>query len=839
MNAVAWILLALRHQRRHPLTAVGIILSMAFAIGSIGALLSIVRVTFLQPLPVYQPERLLSIYTRFGGESQVFPMSFPNYEDLRDRSRSFDGLTAFQAIEVSVGDQHPEVFWGQIVTSNFFSVLGVPLALGRGFLPAEEKELGAHRVVILNYRLWQRRFGGDRSILGSSVYINGHPYEIVGIAAKDFTGTGKLLEFQLWIPFGMHPEIFSWSANIPKRDWQIFRVVGRLKAGVTRSQATQEIRTIFDGLVQENPIENENQRAGVTSLADSGLGINQRERYLRVTALLSAITGLFLLLTCANAANLLLQQALDQRQDLAVRLALGCQWRSIIGFLLFESILLSILGGICGVGVAAGFRSLLWHLRPPEMQMAVAYPTINTSVMSMMLGISVFCGVFVGIAPSWQLKRQDLFRFLRLDRSHAATEGSSPLFRKFLVGTQVGLAFLTLICTNLTIGNLVSLYNTDPGFRDDVFFVTLNPRLAGHDAQASQRVLERVRAELANRPSLEIVGLTESRPFKDLRNVRGMLFRDDIPGPHNRGQIVPVASVSPGYLETLGVPLLEGRGIAPQDREDSPRVAVINDTLALRHWPGKSPVGERFRFAEEPSISITVIGVVKEFKQGTLDEPPAGFVFLPMAQYPVSKASVAVRSKADLHLLFPEIRHAVETVDPHLALLQPMTSSDLLKSARAPHRLGTALLSVFGFAAVILSGLGVFSLVNHFIQQRRIEIGIRLALGARGPQILNLLIRQVLGAAVVGLMMGGLLSRALLQRLGWLQFEQSSFWIAVLAAACFMLVLCLSATIIPAIQGVFKNPSSSLREETGKNDSALRLATGIKTRLASGKEVNS
>jgi predicted permease len=814
---------------------------MAFAIGSIGALLSIVRVTFLQPLPVREPERLLSIYTRFGGEAQIFPMSFPNYEDLRDRSKSFAGLTAFQAIEVSIGDQHPEVLWGQMVTSNFFSVLGVPLALGRGFLPAEEKELGAHRVAILNYRLWQRRFGGDPSILGSSVYVNGHPYEIVGIAAKDFTGTGKLLEFQIWIPFGMHPEIFPWTANVAKRDWQIFRVVGRLKPEVSLSRAGQEIRAIFAGLVQENPIENENQRAGVTSLADSGLGINQRDRYLRVTALLSVVTGLFLLLTCANAANLLLQQALDQRQDLAVRLALGSRWGGIVGFLLFESALLSILGGICGIGVANSFRSLLWHLRPPEMQLAVTYPAIDISVMLTMLGISVLCGLFVGLAPAWQLKRQDLFRFLRLDRSHAATEGSSPSFRKALVGMQVGLAFLTLICTNLTLGNLVSLYNTDPGFRNDVLFVTLNPRLAGHDAQSSQRVLERVRLELAGRASVESVGLTESRPFKDLRNVRGMLFRDDIAGPHNRGQLVSIASISPGYLETLGVPLLEGRGIGPQDLENSPRVAVINQTLAERHWSGKSPIGERFRFAEEPTIPVTIIGVVKEFKQGTLDEPPAGFAFLPLSQYPVTKATVAVRSVADPRLLFPEIRRAVESVDSHLSLQQPMTSSELLKNARAPQRLGTALLSVFGVAALVLSGLGVFSLVNHFVQQRKVEIGIRLALGARGPQILSLLIKQVLGASLAGLVIGGFLSRALLQRLGWLRFEQSNFWMAVLVAACFMLVLCLGATVIPAIQGVFKNPSSSLREETGtiKRRFALRLATGIKARLAPGKEVNS
>ena len=398
VNVHGWFLRVVRHQRRNRLVGAGIVLSMALAIGCVGALLSIVRATFFQPLPIHEPERLLSLCTRVGGDARVFPMSFPNYEDLRDRSRSFTGITAFQAIEVSIGVHNPEVLWGQMVTSNFFAVLGSPLALGRGFFPAEEREVGAHRVAVLNYRLWQRKFGGDPAVLGSSIYVDGHPYEVVGIAAKEFTGTGKLIEFQIWIPFGMHPEVFYWTSDVRKRDWQIFRVVGRLKPGVEISQAAQEVRTLFAGLVREYPGENANQQADVTSLADSSLGLNQKERYLRVTFLLSAVTGLFFLLTCTNVVNLLLQQALAQRQDLAVRLALGSRWGGIAGFLLFESTLLAVVGGICGIGVAQGVRSLLWHLRPPEMQMAVTYPAIDARLMLVMLGIAVLCGLVVGFA---------------------------------------------------------------------------------------------------------------------------------------------------------------------------------------------------------------------------------------------------------------------------------------------------------------------------------------------------------------------------------------------------------------------------------------------------------
>jgi predicted permease len=825
-----WIFRAVRHQSRNRLVGAGIVLSLALAIGCVGALLSIVRATFFQPLPIHEPERLLSLCTRVGGDARVFPMSFPNYEDLRDRSRSFAGITAFQAIEVSIGIQHPEVLWGQLVTSNFFSVLGVPMALGRGFLPAEEREVGAHRVAVLNYRLWQRKFGGDRSVLGSSIYIDGHPYEVVGIAANAFTGTGKLIEFQIWIPFGMHPEVFYWTSNVRKRDWQIFRAVGRLKPGIVIPEAAQEVRTLFAGLVKEHPSENANQQADVTSLADSSLGLNQKERYLRVTFLLSAVTGLFLLLTCTNVANLLLQQALAQRQDLAVRLALGSRWGGIAGFLLFESALLSVVGGICGIGVAQGVRSLLWHLRPPEMQMAVTYPAIDARLMLVMLGIAVLCGLVMGLAPAWQLKRQDLFQFLKLDRSHVASARSSPALRKILVGAQVGLACLTLVCTTLMIGKLISLYNTRPGFREDTLFVTLNPKLVGHDARSSQRVLEEVRLDLAHRASVQSVGLTESRPMKDLRNVRGMLFKDDLAGPHNRGSIVSVASISPGYLETLGVPLLQGRGIRPQDVERSPRVALINRTLADLRWRGRSPVGERFRFAEEPTTSVTIVGVVEEFKQGTLDEPPAGFVFLPMTQYPVVRASIAIRGSVRPQLLFAELQRAVDAVDPKVPLLQPMTSSELLRKARAPHLLGTALLGVFGLAALGLSGLGVFSLVNHFVEQRRAEIGVRMALGARTPQVLGLLIQQIIGASATGLVVGVVSSRIWLQRLGWLRFEQASFWFAVLVSACFMLVLCVGATLVPACRAVFRSPASSLREEAGGEGKFLpfRLATGIK-----------
>ncbi len=838
---ITWLLRTLRDLRHHRLVTAGIVLSVALAIGCVGALLSIVRATFLQPLPIHEPDRLLSLCTQIRGDARIFPMSFPNYEDLRYRSRSFSGVTAFQAIEVSLGLQHPEVLWGQMVTHNFFSVLGVPMALGRNFLPVEDRELGAHRVAILNYHLWQRKFGGDPAILGSSIYVNGRPYQVVGVAADHFTGTGKLIEFQIWVPFGMHPEIFYWSTNIAKRDWQIFRAVGRLKPGVPISRADQEVRTLFAGLVHEHPAENANQIATVTSLADSSLGLNQRERYLRVTFLLSAVTGLFLLLTCANVANLLLQQALAKRQDFAVRLALGSGWADLAGFLLFESTLLAIGGGACGIVVAQGIRTLLWRLRPPEMQMAVAYPAIDLRLMLMMLGIAAACGLLVGGMPAWQLRRQDLFQFLKLDRAHSATGRSSPGLRKALVATQIGLAFLTLACTSLMIGKLLALYNTHPGFRDDLLFVTLYPKLAGRDADTSQRVLDEIRHQLALRPSIKGLGLTESRPMKDLRNVRGLLFNNDLPGPHSRGDLVAAASISPGYLETLGVAVLSGRGIDPRDVEHSPRVALINRTLAHRHWRERSPVGDHIRFAEDPTVSLTVVGVVDEFKQGTLDEPPAPFVFLAMSQYPVARAGLAVRGSLRPELLLSEVRQAVDAIDPQVPILQPMTSRDLLVAARAPHRLGTTLLGIFGLAAITLTGLGVVSLIAHYVAERRTEIGIRMALGAGPHQILRLIVAQMAGATAAGLIVGGLVSRLWLDRLGWLRLEQASFWPAVGAAAGFILALCIVAALLPARRALRADPADCLREQ-GSNSQNLeftRRATGIKARSAlKGGEIN-
>jgi putative ABC transport system permease protein len=835
-----WLVRALRHLKREPLVAVGTIVSMAFAIGCIGALLSIVWATFVQVPPVHEPERLLSLYTRVEGDGRILPVSFPNYEDLRDRVRSFAALTAFQAIEVSVGAQHPEVVWGQMVTSNFFSVLGVRLELGRGFLPEEERELGAHRVVVLNYHFWQRKFGGDPAVVGTSVQIDGHPYEVVGVAAPEFTGTGKLINFQVWIPLGMHPEVFAWSEHIPQRDWQVLHLIGRLQPGVAPGQAEQEAQAVFAQLVLEYPRENADQRLEIVPLSESSLGVNQRDRLLRVTALLSAVTGLFLLLTCTNVSNLLLQQVLAQRQHLAVRLSLGARWSGIVGFLVFESTLLSLVGGACGIGVAVGLRSLLWHLRPPGLRLAAVYPEIDASLMFLMLGVAAFCGVAVALAPAIQLRRQDLLGLLKLESDRTSDSKGSLGMRKVLAGVQIALASLTLVCTSLMVENLVSLYNTDPGFREDVYFVTLYPKLAGLDERSGQQALEALRTALAGRTSIESVGLTESRPLKDLRTVRGILFQDDVASAENHGRLIPVTSISPGYLEALGVSVIEGRGIEDSDDERSPRVALINRTMAARHWPGRSPVGERFRFAEDPTEQITVVGVVDEFKQGSLDEPPDGLVLLPLAQYPAERVTLAVRSSVDPHLVLREVERTVEAIAPELPLIQPMSSTELLRQARAPHRLGTTLLAIFGLAALVLSGLGVFSLVAHFVQQRRTAIGIRVALGADRSQVLRLLLRQVFGPALAGLVLGLIASYAFLLRLGWFDFERASFGGAAAMASGLVAALCLVATLVPAARVTAGAATSSLREETGRRSRTLipRLATGVPAnRATKGGEI--
>lgn len=788
---------------------------MALAIGCVGALLSIVRTTFFQPLPVHDPDSLLSIYTTLQGDSRLLPVSYPNYRDLSERSRSFDALTAFQAIEVSVGANSPEVVWGQMVTQGFFPVLGVPMTLGRGFTSEEDQDLGAHPVVVLGHNLWERKYGGDPGLLGSSIHINDRPYEVVGIAEEGFTGTGKLLEFQLWIPFGMREAVFAWSQHIDKRDWQLFRVVGRLRSHVTAEQAEAEGRAIFSGLVAEHPKENDRQSLSMVSMAHSGLGVNQRDRLLRVTGLLTAITALFLLLTCANVANLLLQKELAGRKNMAVRVALGASWRRLQGSLLTESTLLCLAGGILGIGIASICRSLLWHLRPPELSLMPAYPTIDLPIMLLMMAAAVLCGILVGLVPAWHLSRQDLTIYLKTDRLQGSRGKSSQGLRKVLVGVQICLAFLTLVCTSLMIGNLVSLYSTDPGIDDHVFFVTVNPRLTGYDELSGQRVMEAVRSELTHRPSIRSVGLTDSRPFKDLKTVRGLLLQDDVASPENRGRLFSVSSVSTGYLETLGVSLLEGRGIALQDRQDTPRVAVINKTLAQLYWPDRSPVGLRFRFAEEPDEFVTIVGVVADFQQGTLDEPPAGFLYVPMAQYPVGQVVIALRGTADSGLLMSEVRKAVNRVDPGLPLMQPMTTADMLREARAPHRLGTSLLAVFGLAALGLSGLGVFGLIGHFVQQRRSEIGIRMALGADRRQVLRLLLLQIVPAAGVGLVLGGLMSRGLLQWLGWLRYERTSFFAAVVVAGCVMVSLCVAATLLPGFKVSSANPAYSLRRKAG------------------------
>jgi predicted permease len=742
---------------KSPLFTLAAVASLGLGVGANTTIFSLVNELLLHPLPIQEPSRVVSVYTtdaRNQGRFQRFmTMSYPNLRDYRAQGGHVLGGLAgslFAPFSLTSGGE-PEQILGQVVTGNYFDVLGVPAAVGSTFSwsAAEDEQLGAHPVVVLGHGLWERRFGASATLVGRTIEINRRPFTVLGVMPPRFRATDALGNPELWIPMSMRREVLAGFAaeNMDNRRALLLNAVGRLRPSVTAAQADSALKTIAAGLEKAHPDENGSRSAAVAPL--TGFDPEFRHDLSLAGGVLMAIVGLVLLIACANVANLLLARAAGRRREIAIRIALGASRGRLVRQLLTESALLGLLAGAAGLGIAKVSQDLLWSMRPAFLNAGALELGLSREVLAFTLAVSLLTAILFGLVPALQLSRPQLVDHLK-DRA-ARAGGSARMFglRNVLVMTQVALSLVALVGAGLFLRSLRNAQRTDPGFATTrllvVSFDTGAEGYTGEAAEAFQRtVLERVRTL----PTVEGAVAASSGLFAG--GFSRTVFPEGVDRSDRRnGRLMPLNQVGAGYFETLGIPILRGRAFTEADGAGAPMVAVVNQTMARTLWPDQDAVGQRFRCFGEDWI-LEVVGVARDAKYFTIGEEPQPFFYLPLAQHRSSAVTLHVRAKGDPASALGAVRAQVQSLDPRMPVTNALTAGQLFDQALWAPRMAAALLAAFGLLALLLAAVGVHGVVSCSVSDRTAEFGIRLAMGARPAEVLAMVVRQTVVTASIG-----------------------------------------------------------------------------------------
>ena len=793
-------------------TAVAIA-SLALGIGLNTAIFNLVSAVLLQPLPVRDPARLVSVFT----SDRIYPgllyCSYPNYKDYRDRNTVFSGLALYTPIQATLtGESEPGDVLGQIVSGNYFDVLGVKPVLGRTFLSEEDRVPDAQAVVVISYAFWTRRFAASRSAIGRTIGLNNRRYTIIGAAPKDFHGANALVNTDLWVPMMMYSQLFSMADWVDHRKALLFPVIGRLKDAVSRQQAEDNMKTLTAQLAREYPADNQGRTVTLLPLTESVIQPNSRGGFVLAGGVSLGVSGLVLLIACANVANLLLVRAAGRRKEMALRLALGVGRGRLIGQLLTESALLSIAGLAAALALGRWGRDLLWTFRPPWMLSGDAALRFDGRVLGFTLLIAVLATLLFGLAPAWSATHTDLATELRERRSPWTRAGHRVNVRSVLVMVQLALSVVALTGAGLFLRSLRNAKAVDPGFdAAHMATVALNVKARGFTAAEGREFYARVLERAASLPGVAAASLAFNPPFT-VQRARSISVEGQETGT-GPGAVAPIDLVEPGYFQTVRIPLLRGRAFTSGDSESAPRVAVVNETMARRFWSGKNPIGARLRFFGE-SAPVEIVGVVKDSTYMSLGQAPQMLIYLCLRQNYSPAVTLWVRTTGAPEAMLGAVRREVQSLDRDVLLSDLQTAMQVSHELLWAPRLGAVLFTAFGALAGLLTVVGLYGVISYSVGQRTRELGIRMALGAQPRAVL----RQVLaeGALLVfwGLVLGLVATITIAGVLNSLLFGVSARDPLTLGMVVAVLsVTALAACSAPALRAARIDPMVALRDE--------------------------
>jgi predicted permease len=804
---------------RNPGFAAVAVLSLALGIGANTAIFSVVRQILDSPFPVSEPGQLAAVFTTDKRNPGNLPMSHLNFKDVRQQNAVFTDTASFAFAQVNYlgPGGASEQLLTQVVTGNYFDVLGVRPVLGRTFRPEEDAAGGSGPVAVISYGLWDRQFGRNPNILGETLSLNRHPFTIVGVTPQGFTGTLLFGAPDLWVPMSMHDVVqpgFDWYEQ--RRGLFLF-VFGRLKPGTTIAQAQSNLAALGSQLERDFPNDNQGRTVAVQALTEARVGAGgDGDNLVRISLLLMVVVGVVLLIACANIANLLLARATARAREIAVRLALGAARGRLVRQLMTESILLALLGGAAGLVLGYWTLDLI---RAAPLQLPdnfVRQIQIDGRALVFTLGLSLLTGVLFGLAPALRASRPDLVPVLKNETVPVVGRQRRALrwitARQSLVAAQVALSLIALVAAGLFLRSLMRTASIDPGFETErVLAAGFDLGREGYTQEQGLQLHDRLLERASALPGVAAASIAQNRPFQG-GFLRSVLLEGAESSEQNR-TLVQVNAVTPGYLRTVGIALMRGRDFTSADGQNAPLVVIINETMAERFFPGGDAVGRRFRFFGDTADS-TIIGIARDAKYNGLAEDPTPFVYLPMRQVYNGGANILVRTEAAGAGLADEVRAIVREIDPRLTLLDVGTLQNQVDQALAPQRVMTTLLAVFGALALGLAAVGLYGVASYSVTQRTREIGIRMALGATRQNVLRLILLQGLALVLAGAVLGSLIALLLARSIqGLLVGVSAADPLTFGGTAAVLMAVATLASYFPARRATRIDPLRALRYE--------------------------
>jgi predicted permease len=798
---------ALRQLLRQPGFTILAVVALALGIGANTVLFSTINTLFLRPLSYPQPEQLVRAWGSFPERGlDRANVSWPRFTAWRDGQQIFTDFAAqsFTGFTLT-GRGDPENLNGIRVTENFFRTLGVQPQFGRVFNPDEDRPGGAN-VAMLSHAFWQKRFGGDQNILGQAVTLNGTSFTVIGIMPA--TLKFPFAQTQVWLPRvfeqeGLPPEIIE-------RGTGFLTLLGRMKPGVTRAQADEQMHVIDRRYQAANP-DKVDAKAGmsVVSFHEDLVG---PQRPMLLT--LFAAVGCVLLVGCANVANLLLARFTARRKEIAIRTALGATRARIVMQFLAESVLTAAIAGVLGVLLAIWGLDLLKKVAENFLPRVLEI-SLDVNVLLFAVGLSLLTGIILGLVPALHASRSDPIDSLK-DSSRGSTGRQAGRLRAGLLVAEVALSLVLVVGAVLLVDSFRRLQNVDPGFRAagvTTFFVGLPPG-SYPDIERQGLFFQNAIEKLKALPGVTNAATGANLPASDNGNTRSPAAVEGRPLPPVSDRLIAVRStISPGFLETLGIPIKQGRDFNWRDRPNTPMAVIINESMAKKLFPGENPIGHRLITGIQ-SIPREIVGVSGDVRAENLSLPPGVEMYYPSTHLDGAFQSVVVRSERPAASLRPELIAAIHSLDPGLPIDQVQSYNEVLAAASADRRLSMYLLGGFAGLALALAGMGIYSVIAYGVAQRTNEFGIRFALGAAARDVIGLVMKEGLRLSIVGLVVGLGLSFAVTRLMQRLLFEVSPSdpWLYS-GVALFICGIAALACFVPALRATRIDPMQALRTE--------------------------
>lgn len=795
--------------------ALAVIVSIGLGVAANATIFSMVSRFVLKPAPVGDPTHLLSLHTLHDGDRCCNAFPWPVFNDVREQTRSFSGVAAFdELVSASIsGSGEPERVWGQSASANFFDVLQIPMTVGRGFAREEEDR----QVVVLGHRLWQRRFASDPAIAGKVVQLSGRPYTVVGVAPVGFRGIDLILDSEFWVPLGNTESLVP---NLPSRNdrnehW--LQVVARLKPGATRNEAAAELETLAKRLAIVYPATDKGN--GFRFEQAGSLPPRDKQAVLLFLAALMVVVLLVLAIACANVANLLFAQTIGRQREMAVRLALGATRARVLRQIVLESILLSLAGGAFGILLSWWATHALSAFRLPAPVPLDLSLGVDWRVLAYSFLLSVGAGLLFGIAPAWVASRPMLTNALKGEDA-LARPGRKWTLRNTLIVAQVAMCLVLLSATGLFLRSLQSAARIDIGFRSSgIVSVSVDPRVHGYTAERTVQFFTALRERVAALPGVAAVVVTDSIPLNG--GNRSDAFHADIkPKSKASAPELPDADaemymVTPGYFEAMGIPRMAGRDFG-NEPAGGPKVAIVNQAFVQRIFGSENPIGQT---VSGGGVTYRIIGVSGNIKARMLGEETRPVLFRALNQTVGTDPSFAgysilVRSDADSAGIVREVRDQIRALDPAIAVYNAQTMQEHLRDAFFLPRLAATLFGTFGAIGLTLAAVGLYGVMSYSVSRRKREIGIRMALGAQAAGVQRLIVRQGMVLTAIAVVLGVPASLALARLFTSVLYGvRNTDPLTFAAAPVFLACVALLACWLPARRAARVDPQVVLRSE--------------------------